>query len=101
MQTTDMPVRRRLSDRIEDAFEQACRQGQADVAACLLKGLDLCLLGQPTPWDRRQTALVLLRACAVRLDALRQAEADRTPEPAYAGFHGRAATSGHGAAATA
>ena len=68
-------TRRRLSDRIEDAFEQACRQGQLEVAACLLKGLDLCLLGQPTPWDRRQTALILLRACAARLTSLRDEQA--------------------------
>ena len=67
-------VRRRLSDRIEDAFEQACRQGRVDVAACLLQGLDICLLGQPTPWDRRQAALHLLRGCADRLDRLRQAQ---------------------------
>ena len=78
-------VRRRLSDRIEDAFDQACQQGQAEVAACLLKGLDQCLLGQPTPWERRKVALTLLRTCAERLSVLRHAqasaEATRLPGP--------------------
>lgn len=64
------PVRR-LSDRIEQAFDQACRQGQLEVAACMLKGLDLALLGQPTPWDRRQAALSLLRSSHDRLERLR------------------------------
>ncbi len=76
--------RRRLSDRIEDAFEQACRQGQAEVAACMLKGLDQCLLGQPTPWERRQQALVLLRNCAERLRLLRHAQACSESPPANA-----------------
>ena len=72
--------RRRLSDKIEDAFDQACRQGQAEVAACMLKGLDQCLLGQPTPYERRQVALILLRTCAERLSLLRitQASAEST-----------------------
>ncbi len=65
---------RRLSDKIELAFEQACGQGQADVAACMLKALDLCLLGQPTPWDRRQASLKLLRNCASRLSTLRETQ---------------------------
>lgn len=68
-------LRRRLSDKIEDAFNQACRQGQTEVAACMLKGLDQCLLGQPTPWERRKAALLLLRACATRLSLLRDAQA--------------------------
>ena len=67
-------VKRRLSDRIELAFDQACEQGQAEVAACMLKGLDLALLGRPTPWDRRQAALTLLRSCQARLEALRAAQ---------------------------
>ena len=81
MEQTQGGVRRRLSDRIEDAFDQACRQGQAEVAACMLKGLDQCLLGQPTPWERRKVALTLLRTCAERLSLLRhaQASADSTP----------------------
>ena len=76
MDETQVPgsVRRRLSDRIEEAFDQACRQGQAEVAACMLKGLDQCLLGQPTPWERRKAALTLLRSCADRLGALRQSQ---------------------------
>ena len=66
-------TRRRLSDRIEDAFEQACEQGQLEVASCLLQGLDLALLGRPTPWNRRQAALGLLRASHDRLERLRAA----------------------------
>ncbi len=83
MQTQGGP-RRRLSDKIEDAFDQACRQGQAEVAACMLKGLDQCLLGQPTAWERRQAALILLRSCAERLSLLRhtQASANDAPDPA-------------------
>ncbi len=86
MDQTSIPgiVRRRLSDRIEDAFEQACRQGQVEVAACLLKGLDLCLLGQPTPWERRQAALAVLRGCAARLDALRDRREDNVSQAAFA-----------------
>jgi hypothetical protein len=72
-------MNRRLSDRIELAFEQACDQGQLEVAACMLKGLDLALLGQPLPWDRRQMALGLLRACQSRLQALREARTAQVP----------------------
>ena len=71
--------RRRLSDSIEDAFNKACRQGQAEVAACMLKGLDLCLLGQPTSWERRQAAMSLLRSCAEQLSLLRDVQADTGP----------------------
>ena len=77
-------VKRRLSDRIEQAFDQACDQGQVEVAACMLKGLDLALLGRPTPWERRQAALVLLRTCANRLEALRDTQAAASPETALA-----------------
>jgi hypothetical protein len=78
-------VKRRLSDRIEQAFEQACDQGQVEVAACMLKGLDLALLGRPTQWERRQAALALLRACANRLEALRTTQAkDAVPEDTLA-----------------
>ncbi len=90
MQTqTQGPVRRRLSDRIEDAFDQACRQGQAEVAACMLKGLDQCLLGQPTPWERRKAALTLLRSCAERLSLLRHAQASAESTPASRHFPGQ------------
>ncbi len=68
------PVKRRLSDKIEQAFEQACEQGQVEVAACMLKGLDLVLLGQPMPWERRQAALGLLRVCQSRLQSLRDGQ---------------------------
>ena len=71
-------VKRRLSDRIEQAFDQACDQGQIEVAACMLKGLDLALLGNPTQWERRQAALALLRTCANRLQALRSTQAGET-----------------------
>lgn len=84
------PVRRRLSDRIEDAFDQACQQGQLEVAACMLKGLDLALLGRPTDWDRRQAALGLLRACHERLEQLR-AVGSEPYMPGIAGGVGRLA----------
>ena len=87
MQTHGGP-RRRLSDKIEDAFDQACRQGQAEVAACMLKGLDQCLLGQPTPWERRQAALILLRTCAERLSLLRLAQARSETPSVPEGFLG-------------
>lgn len=74
-------TRRRLSDKIEDAFDQACAQGQLEVAACMLTGLDLALLSQPTDWNRRQAALSLLRASHERLERLRAA----SPEPYYPG----------------
>jgi hypothetical protein len=73
-------VGRRLSDKIEQAFDQACRQKQLEVAACMLKGLDIALLGHPTTWDRRQAALNLLRSSHDRLEALRAAaEPSSTP----------------------
>jgi hypothetical protein len=68
---TAQRTRRRLSDRIEEAFDQACDQGQTEVAACMLKGLDLVLLGQPLAWERRKAALSVMRACAARLEHLR------------------------------
>ena len=67
-------IRRRLSDKIEQAFDQACEQGQVDVAACMLKGLDMALLGQPMPWERRQAALDLVRLCQSRLQNLRASQ---------------------------
>ena len=70
----DGQIRRRLSDKIEQAFDQACEQGQADVAACMLKGLDMALLGQPMPWERRQAALGLVRLCQNRLQTLRDGQ---------------------------
>ncbi len=66
---------RRLSDKIEQAFDQACRQGQLEVAACMLKGLDLVLLGKPESWDRRQASLTVMRSMYARLAQLREAEA--------------------------
>ncbi len=65
---------RRLSDKIEQAFDQACQQGQVEVAACMLKGLDLVLLGQPMAWERRQAALGLVRLCQSRLQSLRDSQ---------------------------
>ena len=67
-------IKRRLSDKIEQAFDQACAQGQVEVAACMLKGLDLVLLGQPMPWERRHAALGLLRTCRSRLQSLRDGQ---------------------------
>jgi|GEM_PF-2520438 len=75
-ETAGKPFRRRLSDRIEEAFDQACDQGQIEVAACMLKGLDLVLLGQPQSWNRRQAALGTLRACLIRLEQLRLAQTE-------------------------
>jgi hypothetical protein len=68
-------TRRRLSDRIEDAFDLACLQGEVDIASCMLKALDLCLLGRPMDWERRQLAVGVLRGCQARLEELRQAQA--------------------------
>jgi hypothetical protein len=66
-------TRRRLSDRIEDAFDLACLQGEVDIASCMLKALDLSLLARPLSWDRRQRALAVLRACHAQLEQLRLA----------------------------
>ncbi len=65
---------RRLSDKIEQAFDQACEQGLTEVAGCMLKGLDLALLGRPQGWERRQAALGVLRACHARLEEMRRQE---------------------------
>ncbi len=69
---------RRLSDRIEAAFDQACDQGLTEIAGCMLKGLDLALLGRPQSWDRRQAALGVLRACHSRLEEMRRMEVAAT-----------------------
>ena len=66
---------RRLSDKIEQAFDQACGHGQLQVAACMLKGLDMALLGREQPWEERQTSLTLIRSLQERLQVLRDAEA--------------------------
>ena len=87
-------TRRRLSDRIEDAFDQACEQGQLEVASCLLQGLDLALLGRPTPWNRRQAALGLLRASHDRLERLRMAAGVQQYAPGHALAEARALING-------
>ena len=76
-QQADTAAGRRLGDKIEQAFDQACRQKQLEVAACMLKGLDIALLGQPTSWDRRQAALSLMRLSRERLEGLRAAAEPR------------------------
>ncbi len=71
---TPEPLARRLSDKIQQAFDQACEQSQLEVAACLLKALDLVLLSRPESWDRRQKGLHLIRTLHARLARLREAE---------------------------
>jgi hypothetical protein len=68
-------LRRRLSDKIEEAFDQACTQGQLEVAACMLKGMDMALLGRQQSWDQRQAGLALVRSMQERLQSLRDVEA--------------------------
>ena len=62
---------RRLSDKIQAAFDHACDEGELSVAADLLATLELVLLRvAPTP-DRREAVVAPLMASHERLWHLR------------------------------
>ncbi len=71
---------RRLSDKIQVAFEHACDEGELEVAAELLATLEVVLLRVPPRPERREATVAPLLACHERLWHLRAkaATADET-----------------------
>jgi hypothetical protein len=62
---------RRLSDKIQAAFDHACDEGELEVAAELLETLEVVLLRTPPKPDRRETVVAPLLASHERLWHLR------------------------------
>jgi hypothetical protein len=58
---------RRLSDKIQAAFDHACDEGELIVAAELLETLELVLLRTPPRPERRETVVAPLLASHERL----------------------------------
>ena len=70
---------RRLSDKIQAAFDHACDEGELAVAGDLLATLELVLLRvAPTP-DRREAVVAPLMASHERLWHLRSAAGTSVP----------------------
>ncbi len=72
---------RRLSDKIQAAFDHACDDGQLEVAGELLETLELVLLRTPPKPERREAVVAPLMACHERLWHLR-ADAAARGQPA-------------------
>jgi hypothetical protein len=62
---------RRLSDKIQTAFDHACDEGELQVAADLLQTLELVLLRVAPKPDRREAVVAPLMASHERLWHLR------------------------------
>ena len=73
---------RRLSDKIQAAFDHACEEGELAVAADLLATLELVLLRVPPKPDRREAVVAPLMASHEKLWHLRSGTSPGTPEPA-------------------
>lgn len=58
---------RRLSDKIQAAFDHACDEGELEVAADLLQILELVLLRTPPRPERRESVVAPLLASHERL----------------------------------
>jgi len=58
---------RRLSDKIQAAFDHACDEGELIVATQLLETLELVLLRVPPRPERRETVVAPLLAAHERL----------------------------------
>ena len=67
---------RRLSDKIQAAFDHACDEGELQVAAELLATLEVVLLRVPPKPDRREAVVAPLMASHERLWHLRSREQD-------------------------
>jgi hypothetical protein len=64
---------RRLSDKLLAAFDQACEQGQVEVAELVLKAIELILTEEAGPGEReRRTHLGPVVEAFGRLKALRE-----------------------------
>ncbi len=66
---------RRLSDKIQAAFDHACDEGELNVAGDLLVTLELVLLRTAPKPDRRDAIVAPLMASHERLWHLRSSEA--------------------------
>tara|TARA_Y100001936_G_scaffold254121_1_gene325231 strand:- start:6517 stop:6756 length:240 start_codon:yes stop_codon:yes gene_type:complete len=66
------PVRRRLSDRIVDAFDMACNQGNVEAASGLYQTLEIVLTNQggADSTDKRRN-IDFVHAAAAKLLALK------------------------------
>jgi hypothetical protein len=62
---------RRLSDKLQVAFDHACDEGELEVASELLETLEIVLLRTPPKPDRRETIVAPLLAAHERLWHLR------------------------------
>ncbi len=74
---------RRLSDKIQAAFDHACEENELEVAAELLETLEIVLLRTAPKADRRETIVAPLLAAHERLWHLRASGPKRfvTPDP--------------------
>jgi len=63
----------RLSDRILDAFDFACDQGEVEVAALLFRSYELVLTRGAGPARDRRHAVEEIHRASLRLDGLRRA----------------------------
>ncbi len=70
---------RRLSDKIQAAFDHACDEGELQVATDLLVTLELVLLRVPPRPDRREAIVAPLMASHERLWHLRANGARKQP----------------------
>ncbi len=79
MPTSDSPTgdkerySRRLSDKIQAAFDHACDEGELIVATQLLEILEIVLLRVPPRPERRETVVAPLLASHERLWHLKSA----------------------------
>jgi hypothetical protein len=69
---------RRLSDKIQAAFDHACDEGELIVAAELLETLELVLLRSPPRPERRETVVAPLLASHERLWHLKSTGGGKT-----------------------
>lgn len=83
MASSDVPTgdkeryNRRLSDKIQAAFDHACDEGELAVATQLLETLELVLLRVPPRPERRETVVAPLLNSHERLWHLKSAVAAR------------------------
>ena len=75
---------RRLSDKIQAAFDHACDEGELAVASDLLQTLELVLLRVAPKPDRREAIVAPLMASHERLWHLRSHEAKGETAPELA-----------------
>ncbi len=80
MSTDQERYSRRLSDKIQTAFDHACDEGELQVAGDLLQTLELVLLRVAPKPDRREAVVAPLMASHERLWHLRAKIGKKTEE---------------------